>query len=125
MTKKRMIRNYDLSINADAGGDAAEARASASFERRVKAEEWYRTMTEQNAKTWIEATARAMEDGARNLREQAKRFDEICKKPTTLATPVNVLSWAVNDVQNVVRNLRLDLACSHSAALALTQRREP
>jgi TPP-dependent indolepyruvate ferredoxin oxidoreductase alpha subunit len=37
----------------------------------------------------------------------------------TRATPIQVLSWTLNDVNNIARNLRLDQAVNHASAIAI------
>jgi len=50
--------------------------------------------------------------GVADLKRYHERFIEATQKKDSLATPVNVLSWTVNEVQNIQRNLRLDAEAS-------------
>lgn len=76
------------------------------------------TMVYGSALDWIDDLIKTTEQGAAELRRQRERFIESMKKSDTLATPVNVLSWTVNAVQNIQRNYRMDLAVNHAAALS-------
>lgn len=70
---------------------------------------------------WFDQLIEAHKRGVADLEQKKLRFLEACTTRDNLATPVNVVSWAVNDCQNVARNLRLDMAANHAAALALTE----
>jgi hypothetical protein len=54
-----------------------------------------------------------------SLKGYRERFVEAIQKPDRIATPINVLSWTINEVQNTQRNLRLDLAVNHASAIAM------
>src|SRR5262245_8671793 len=103
-----------------AGGDADMARAAnrakkfgTSFEQ-----DWARKAAERNALEWIDGLIAAHESGIRELKMQRERFVTICIDPSINMKPVHVLGWVVNDVQNVQRNLRLDLVGNLCADLA-------
>ena len=73
---------------------------------------------------WFDELIEAHKCGAVELERRKERFLEVCNAEQTSETPVNVVSWAVNDCQNVQRNLRLDMAANHAAALITAEKME-
>jgi hypothetical protein len=85
-----------------------------------------RTEAEFVNKMAIDGTAKWMDDqiavharAVRDLTEMRDRFIASTTETDSTATPVNVLSWFVNELGNAPRNLRFDMAVNHASALAL------
>lgn len=81
-----------------------------------------RDVAMRNVLEWFDELIEAHKCGAVELERRKARFLEVCTMDQTSETPVNVVSWAVNDCQNVQRNLRLDMAATHAAALVTAQK---
>jgi hypothetical protein len=81
-------------------------------------------MSVDAAAQWLTELIEAHERGIIELKRRRDQFIAVTqpdvKEPDLMRTPVNVLSWAVNDVRNIHTNLRLDLACNHAAALSMS-----
>jgi hypothetical protein len=86
--------------------------------------EWSRKLAVDSSIEWIDNLIAVHERGVADLKRYRERFIEATQKKDSLATPVNVLSWTVNEVQNIQRNLRLDMVANHAAALALTEKKD-
>jgi len=73
---------------------------------------------------WIDVLIKRHEEGVEELKRQRERYLEACAESDKGNTPVTILSWTVNTVMNVQRNLRLDMVANHAAAItvAATQR---
>jgi biotin-(acetyl-CoA carboxylase) ligase len=67
---------------------------------------------------WIRNT----ESGLNDLKRYRAQFVESTTNNTTdLSRPVNVLSWTVNQVHNMINNLRTDLAVNRGAELGAVE----
>jgi hypothetical protein len=73
---------------------------------------------------WMDQFIQDVEGYAKTLKTQRAQFVEACKRPKdgSLAKPISVLSWFINDVNNMRSQGRLDLVVNHAAALALTEK---
>jgi hypothetical protein len=79
-------------------------------------------MAHDGATAWIDELIEHHKRAARDLEGYRARFVEACAKQTAGerdTTPVEVLSWTVNQVNNIRQGGRLDLAVNHASALAL------
>lgn len=95
---------------------------------RDNAEEQFAEMhlkTEIEAgRAWIVERIENYERAVRTLTNSLARFNDAAagrSAGTLLVTPVDVLSWLVNEINNVDRNHRLDMAVSHASRIAAAQ----
>jgi len=70
---------------------------------------------------WIDVLIKRHEEGVEELKRQRERYLEACAGSDARNSPVTILSWTVNTVMNVQRNLRLDMVANHSAAITLAK----
>jgi hypothetical protein len=75
---------------------------------------------------WINDLIKHHEDAVRTLQARKQLYELAVSKDSGAArvwvgsaTPIQVLSWTVNDVNNIARNLRLDQAVNHASAIAI------
>lgn len=76
---------------------------------------------------WMGQIIDRLQAGAQELSRRQAAFhascdDEKVKKQRQLGGPVSQLGWFINDMQNIERNIRLDLAPGIAARLALAHR---
>lgn len=72
-----------------------------------------------NGLAWLEQLVKNYDDGAHTLRQYIQRYkDSVATKD---CATIAVISWAVNEVTNINRGGRLDLACNRSAEIAAAQ----
>jgi hypothetical protein len=82
--------------------------------------EFLAKMSADGTSAWMAEQIKVLKDGARALESRRAQFlDESVRDHNV--TQVNILSWFLNDIANIERNLRLDLAVNHASALALSQ----
>ena len=97
-----------------AGGDA-------TFGPEDTKTEWQRLSqrnAERNTLDWYDMLIALHERFVADLKSRRAQFVEACAESSRISTPVDVLSWTVNDVNNVQRNCRLDLAVNRAAELS-------
>lgn len=80
----------------------------------------FRQMAVDDAAEWMEDIISAFERGARDLKARQKQLQQIAanQQDKSLASPMQIIEWAVNDVFNVQMNLHLQRGCHHAATLA-------
>ena len=84
--------------------------------------EYQRDWAVRGTTKWMDEQIAVHQRAVRDLTEMKARFVEAVETPTPTCTPVNVVSWFVNEMSNAPRNLRYDMAVSHAAALAQTEK---
>lgn len=76
-----------------------------------------------HAVEWIDVLIANQEWGLRQLKDRRASFIAATKEAKPSCSLSTQIGFVVNDVQNIQRNYRLDLAGNHAAALALTERK--
>jgi hypothetical protein len=75
------------------------------------------------AAEWFDARIQQFEHAAEEFRRRKENFLEAGTDPNTIGTPMDHLSWAVNDLTKVTMNFRADSAVHIAAELAVTRSR--
>ena len=65
---------------------------------------------------WMDAQIRHAEQSGGELKRSKQRFVESLNKGAN-DTAVSSIGWFVNDIQNITRNFRLDIAPDHAVRL--------
>lgn len=72
----------------------------------------------RDAVEWIDQAIERFEQAARDLRERRGQFVTAVTEPKAMnVAPATILGWIVNDINNVERNHRLDMAVEHAVRL--------
>lgn len=77
-------------------------------------------MAEDGTANWMDEQIQTLKDGIRSMEQRKAQFLDASIADANV-TKVNVLSWFINDIANIQRNMRLDLAVNHSSALVLSR----
>jgi hypothetical protein len=104
----------------DFENDVLRREAHARGARALNLDELSLKTARDGALEWIENLIRLHESGVRTLKARKQELiDSFNPVPnqTWSPTPIQVLSWTVNDINNINMNHRLDLAVNHTAAL--------
>jgi hypothetical protein len=83
--------------------------------------EFLQKMARDSAVSWMDEQIKVLKDGIKALESRKAQFIEMAPNDAPNVTDVNILSWFVNDIGNIERNMRIDLAVNHSSALALSK----
>lgn len=97
-----------------AGGDATFGPENKDGEVR----RFMKVSAQSSTLEWYDQLIVLHERFVADLKKRRAQFVGACAKSDQISTPVNVLAWTVNDVNNVQRNCRLDLAVNHAAELS-------
>lgn len=129
--KRRSVTNWNGSIVVHLSAtehvvvhcvDEARAALAKHLPEDAARAEWdayQRKMTKKRTDEWFDLVISRLERGVEDIKRRKAEFatalaDESERRFTQ---PHNVVQWAINDVNNVSSNMRLDLAASHVGKL--------
>lgn len=97
-------------------------------DKKQFADTMQRKMSIDGAAEWMETVIATLTRAAEDMKRRKAAFlascdPEVVAKQRQLSSPVDQLSFFVNDLCNINHNLRLDLVPRHASALALTEPR--
>lgn len=76
----------------------------------------------ESVEEWMARFITSMESNVRDLKRHVEDFKDAASDPLntrkTMRTPIDVLSWFMNDINNGRMQGRLDMAVKHGAELA-------